>query len=180
MTGQEERDMLFARLFGLSSVIQSGLLVRDDPLPSSSTVGSSLSSYNRVIGCLLELGEKKSWLRESAWWTISLAVDVLSGSDVAWKDEALNATVDALFKDNTSWTPEKIALVLKLQNIRPELEWNAILSPTFKHPGLLDTRNLGILAKILKVPSFVFISMILTQLKRFDFCLFVYSGILFG
>lgn len=151
MTGQEERDLMFARLFGLSSVIQSGLLVREEPLPSSSTVTSSLSSYEKVIISLVELGEKKSWLRECAWWTLSLAVDGLAGSSVAWKNEAIKSTVEALYKDPASWTPEKIALTLKLQALYPKQKWSTLLSPTFKNPDILSNGNLAALGKILKV-----------------------------
>ncbi|KAH9929645.1 DNA polymerase phi-domain-containing protein [Amylocystis lapponica] len=105
-TGQEERDMLFARLFGLT-----------------------LSSYKEVLAELLALGEKKSWLRESAWWTIGLAVDVL---------------------ENKIWTPEKVALVLKLQSLYPSRDWRKLLSPTFKQSEILSTGNLTALAKVLK------------------------------
>src|SRR5882762_10924141 len=97
MTGQEERDVLFARLFGLTSVIQSGLLVRQTTLPpyaSTSSLASNLVGYKETLSQLLFLGEKKSWLRESAWWTAGLALDALNTSDVSWKKEAIEATID--------------------------------------------------------------------------------------
>ncbi|OBZ75369.1 DNA polymerase V, partial [Grifola frondosa] len=153
MTGQEERDMLFARLFGITSVIQSGLLLRDAPLPSSassSTLASSLSSFTDVLSELLILGEKKSWLRESAWWTIGLAIDALATSQVSWKDDAIKATITALFVENKTWTPEKVALALKLQNLCPPQDWRKLLAPTFKSAEMLSTGNLTTLAKILK------------------------------
>ncbi|KAI0806965.1 DNA polymerase phi-domain-containing protein [Fomes fomentarius] len=150
MTGQEERDVLFARLFGLTSIIQSGLLLRDATLPSSSTAASDLSSYKEVIAQLLALGEKKSWLRESVWWSISLAVDNLTSSDVSWKDDALDATITAIYSESKGWTPEKVALTLKLQSSYPSRDWKKVLSPTFKNPDLLSTGNLSIIARILK------------------------------
>lgn len=153
MTGQEERDVLFARLFGLTSIIQSGLLLRDATLPSSSTAASDLSSYKEVITQLSALGEKKSWLRESVWWSISLAVDTLTSSDVSWKDDALDATITAIYSESKSWTPEKVALTLKLQSFYPSRDWKKVLSPTFKNPDLLSTGNLTIIARILKVPG---------------------------
>lgn len=154
MTGQEERDNFFARLFGLTAVIQSGLLVRDIPLrtsASSSTDASSLSTYEDVLTHLIALGEKKSWLRESAWWTIGLAVDALAASQVSWKEDATETTIKLLVTENKAWTPEKLALVLKLQNHHPALDWRRLLAPTFKHPDLLIAANLPTLAKILKV-----------------------------
>lgn len=158
MTGQEERDVLFAQLFGLTAVIQSGLLVRNTPLStsaSSAPAASTIGGYQEVISELLALGEKKSWLRESAWWTIGLAVDALDGSEVAWKDEAFESTIQSLLVDNKTWVPEKIALALKLQKYRPSRDWNALMAPTFKHSHVLDTGNYAALARVLKVRLYV-------------------------
>ena len=153
MTGQEERDMLFARLFGLTAVIQSGLLLRESTLPSSSTAAADLDSYKEVLAQLLALGEKKSWLRESVWWSIGLAVDALNASDVSWKNEAVEATISAVYTEVKAWTPEKVALTLKLQAAYPSRDWKKLLAPTFKNADLLSTGNLATLARILKVPQ---------------------------
>lgn len=154
MTGQEERDVLFARLFGLTAVIQSGLLVRTTPLSSSAssaTEVSNLASFLELISQLLLLGEKRSWLRESAWWTIGLAIDALGTSSVSWRDDAFTATLERLYVDNKVWTPEKVALTLKLQKLRPDADWRKLLSPPFKHPELVHTGNYTALSRILKV-----------------------------
>ena len=157
MTGQEERDVLFGRLFGLTAVIQSGLLVRLAPLLSSTSTSSnpsSLAGYKEVLSQLIALGEKKSFLRESAWWTMSLAIDALNSSEVAWKKEAVEFTVQSVLVDHTIWTPEKVAITLKFQCAHPKYDWS-ILSPTFKNTALLSSVNLQTLARILKVsPSF--------------------------
>ncbi|KAG5652336.1 hypothetical protein H0H81_005357 [Sphagnurus paluster] len=153
MTGQEERDVLFARLFGLTAVIQSGLVVRSGLLSTSAstaTHASSLSSYDETIKQLLALGEKKSWLRESAWWTIGLAVDSLQVSEVTWKKEAVDVTLNNLFVENKDWSPEKVALALKLQALHPAQDWRKFFAPSFKNPELLHASNLQNLARILK------------------------------
>lgn len=155
MSGQEERDMLFARLFGLTSVIQSGLLTRQTPLPSSSVPPSSLAGYKEVLEALLALGEKKSWLRESAWWTIGLAIDRLhaaSANDCTWRDDAVRATIDAVYKEESrkGWTPEKVGLTLKLRARFSAHDWRGLLQPTFKSDDVLATANLATLAKILR------------------------------
>ncbi|KAJ7470617.1 DNA polymerase phi-domain-containing protein [Mycena latifolia] len=153
MTGQEERDVIFARLFGLTAIIQSGLIVRTKPLPfsaSSETSASSLVSFQEAVSNLLALGEKKSWLRESAWWTLGLAIDALTASDVPWKNNAFDATVECVFGENSAWSPEKVAITLKLQNIQPDRDWRKFLCPTFKHPDLLGNANLLTLGRILK------------------------------
>ncbi|RDB24111.1 DNA polymerase V [Hypsizygus marmoreus] len=153
MTGQEERDVLFARLFGLTAVIQSGLLIRTGSLKtsaSSAPQASTLASYEETIKELLALGEKKSWLRESAWWTITLAVDALQASEVPWKEDAVGVTLEHLFVENKIWSPEKVALTLKLQSLYPDREWRKYFSPSFKNPDLLHASNLQSLARILK------------------------------
>ncbi|KAG6895358.1 hypothetical protein C0992_001665, partial [Termitomyces sp. T32_za158] len=153
MSGQEERDVLFARLFGLTAVVQSGLVVRTGTLntsASSAADASTLSSFEEVIKELLFLGEKKSWLRESAWWTINLAMDALKDSQVAWRDDAVLKTIQQLFVDYDIWSPEKVALTLKLQGSYPDQDWRKLCSPAFKNPDLLHIGNLQNLARILK------------------------------
>ncbi|KAI6131878.1 DNA polymerase phi-domain-containing protein [Pisolithus croceorrhizus] len=155
MTGQEERDILFARLFGLTAVIRSGLLVRQTPLPSSgssNTQVSSIESYEEILKKLIEIGEAKSWLRESAWWTVGLAIDAVQDSSVPWKAKALGTTVEYLFsKDKESfWSPEKVAMTLKLQPLWPNHDWDSTLAPVFKGPNILSAGNLAPLGRVLK------------------------------
>jgi len=154
MTGQEERDILFAQLFGFLSIIQSGLAVRTKPLStsaSSSTLSSSAESYEDVISRLVELGEKKSWLRESAWFAVSLAVDALHDSEADWQDDAVSRALKILFQKNSVWSTEKLALVLKLQDYYPKRDWTVLLSPIFKNIEILSTGNLPTISRILKV-----------------------------
>ncbi|KAF9218173.1 hypothetical protein BS17DRAFT_296846 [Gyrodon lividus] len=138
MTGQEERDVLFARLFGLTAVVQSGLLVRQKPLPSSSssnTPVSSLQAYKAVLAHLLEI-----------------AIDVVQPSSVSWKVDALNSTIEALYskeKENF-WSPEKVAMTLKLQLLTPNHDWDRTLAPVFKGHNLFSPNNLLPLGRILK------------------------------
>jgi len=157
MTGQEERDILFARLFGLTAVIQSALLVRVTPLPSSAsstTQASSFSSYQDVLSQLMAAAEKKSWLRESAWWAIMLGVDKLQNSNVPWKETAIDDTIQNIFVGDKTWSPEKIAMALKLQGMCPDKDWQKLMAPPFKDPDPLSTGNLAVLARILKVLLF--------------------------
>lgn len=154
MSGQEERDVLFARLFGLTAVINSGLIVRAGSLATSASSApdaSSSASYQEAVVQLVALGEKKSWLRESAWWTIALAVDALSNIEVSWKEDAVAATIQTLFVENKSWSPEKIALALKLQKLYADKDWKKMFAPVFKSSNILGNANLQTLARILKV-----------------------------
>ncbi|KAJ7582854.1 DNA polymerase phi-domain-containing protein [Mycena floridula] len=151
MSGQEERDMLFARLFGFAAVVQSGLIVQTKPLPtsaSSTTLPSNLPTYQELVTELLALGEKKSWLKESVWWTLGLAIDALHASEVSWKSAAIDFTIETVV--GTSWSPEKIATVIKLQALYKNRSWQSFVSPVFKSADLLSTGNMPVLARILK------------------------------
>ncbi|KAI5124484.1 hypothetical protein M0805_003011 [Coniferiporia weirii] len=150
MSGQEERDMLFARLFGLKSIIQSGLIFRQKPLRTSSTSSSSLKAYEIFLTELLALGEKKSWLRESCWWTLTSAVDALNSSDVPWKRAAFDMLFDRIFVGDKLWSPEKVALMLKLQKTHQDVDWNTYCGSYFKSTDILATTNLALLGRLLK------------------------------
>lgn len=154
MTGQEERDVMFAQLFGIMSIVQSGLVVRTKPLAtsaSSSTASSSAESFIQTVSQLVELGEKRSWLRESAWFAISLAVDALHQSDVDWKEDALEKLLESLFETHMVWSTDKVAVTLKLQEYYPQHDWKKHLSSTFKNTDLLSSVNLPTISRILKV-----------------------------
>jgi DNA polymerase phi len=148
-TGQEERDIMFARLFGITAIVQSGLLLRTTTISTSSNPASSLDGFKEVVTELVALGEKKSWLRESSWWTIGLALDPLRESSVDWKKDAIDFTIEAVLQ--RSWSPEKVALVLKLQELNPTYAWTPALQPTFKSGDVLNTGTMQTLARILKV-----------------------------
>jgi len=124
--GREERDLLFARLFGLHALVVSDALFQ----PSS-----TLRDFETVIQEALYLGERKTWLRESAGWLVQTAARRLlsqTTESLEWKDEAVNALVTSALdreksvKEDTAtkkapqanefWTPEKLALAVLLQN----------------------------------------------------------------
>ena len=109
MKGSEVRDLLFARLFGLTSLIDSGALF---------SASSELDDFETTIAILLRLGKHKAWMRESAWWGIVTAVRGLLESEVTWKEEGVTGVVDKVLK-GSGWTAEKVALALLLESHRP-------------------------------------------------------------
>ncbi|KAG8828577.1 DNA-directed DNA polymerase [Serendipita sp. 399] len=148
MSGQEERDMMFSRLFGLSAIAHSGLLMRETPLPHVNTRASTLQDYQRVLNQIVHLGNRKTWFRESCWWSLSQIISLLLSSSISFKSEALNWTLNELFIQESSWTPEKVAIWLRYQ-----ATWNAIsqapLKTLFKGRHPLTPGNLRYLSSIL-------------------------------
>jgi DNA polymerase phi len=167
-TGQEERDLLFARLFGLTAIVHSGLLLRTHPpLPRSASAPSTPESCAAVLDALCALARAKSWLAEPAYWSIGHAMDCLAVAneeDMPWREEAVRNLFEEVFGEGSSadgeapksgniWTPEKIALALRAQRLWPgrEQEWRKLWAPTIKHGDVLHVANLMVLARILRV-----------------------------
>lgn len=138
--GSDERDMMFARLFGSTAIIDSGILFA----PSA-----TLEDFSAIMLSLLALTDSKAWLAEAAGWALLRAAQGLLASSVEWKDEALSALVEKVYGDR-AWSPEKIALTLALQRGAPDLDWKKLLAPTFKHTPLLSSGNLITLGRVLK------------------------------
>lgn len=154
MQGHEIRDQYFARLFGFVSVIQSGLLFRESTLPtsgSSRTLAATLVDFQTIVNELLSLGEKKSWLKESCWWALGLALTALGASSPSWKDEALTWLSQTIYAENQVWSSEKVALTVTFQRISPSLGWKKLLAPTFKDEHILSSRNIPVVARLLRV-----------------------------
>ena len=156
MKGSEERDALFARLFGLTAVTNSGALFHS----------STGDDFLTVLRHLVSLGRVKTWLRESAWWAIVQAVERLCDIDVDWKDEVIVEFSQEVFDSESEWTSEKVALTVLLEHKYPvsglpefflckstnlqALGVDKYLSPAFKRTPLLNRHNLPHLARILK------------------------------
>jgi len=150
MNGQEQRDMYFARLFGLTSIIQSGLLFRQEPPAYSSTPASSLEEFQQVLEELIALGEKKSWFTESCWWSISLALDALFASSAPWMGQASDWVLNALLPSGCEWTTERVAIWLKYHQNWGQKASDK-LAPKLKTSHLLATTNLPTLTRVLRV-----------------------------
>jgi DNA polymerase phi len=176
MSGQEERDALFARLFGLSALLHSGLLLR----PSEQTEQSQLSqkdqkdlkTFDWWLTELVAVGTKKSWLRESAGWTILETITALSTPPTSgdttntpsaeWTSQARGVLLDHCLGATTggsstsrTWTPEKVAVLLHCQERWPGYDLSSYTQGTWKHGSVLHASNFGTLAKILKASYLV-------------------------
>lgn len=151
MKGQEERDMLFARLFGITSLTQSGILFRASPLATSSIPSCTLKDFQDAMEILLALPAKKSFLKEPSYWAYIQALRALDASRVEWKSEAWKWIAETIFIEDKTWSPEKVAIALSLQTLGIDLDWKTLIGRTFKNGDILLSGNLSNLAKILRV-----------------------------
>jgi DNA polymerase phi len=110
--GQENRDFLFARLFGLTAIVNSGALF---------ATTANIDDFRVVTGELVGLGRRKGWLKESAWYTLISAVEGLLASEASWAEEALTEVIDKAYgrEAEGGWSSEKVALTLLLEQKRP-------------------------------------------------------------
>ncbi|KAL9045879.1 MAG: hypothetical protein Q9214_001156 [Letrouitia sp. 1 TL-2023] len=69
VSGQEERDHQFGRLFGAEAFIKSGVLFDKE---NSSEISS------RIFNLIFELAKKKPWLREECGWIVVSALQALT------------------------------------------------------------------------------------------------------
>lgn len=145
--------MYFARLFGLTSIIQSGLLFRQDAPAYSSSPASSLGDFQKVLEELIALGAKKPWFTESCWWSIGLALDALFASSAPWTGQANDWALNALFPSKCEWTPERVGIWLKYHKNWGQ-EASDKLAPKFKTSHLLAIANLPTLTRVLRVWKF--------------------------
>ncbi|KAI0290438.1 hypothetical protein B0F90DRAFT_1812301 [Multifurca ochricompacta] len=166
-TGQEERDLLFARLFGLTAIVHSVSSFVCAPccltLPlhrarsKAVLLCSPLCAHSRV--------PNRGLLRRRTG-RIGCAMDALAEAnddDLPWREEALRVLFDEEFGDSHStdkgaeqgrslWTPEKIALACVHRGCgqKREHEWRGLWAPTIKHGNVLHPSNLVTLARILR------------------------------
>ncbi|KAM0792376.1 hypothetical protein ACM66B_005056 [Microbotryomycetes sp. NB124-2] len=147
---KEERELLFGRLFGLHAFLRSGV--------ATSPQAQDEELFKEAISALITLANKKTWIRESAYWVIVDAVRsvlALKGSKAPkFKAAALAWVAQRLLNDprekSRGMTPEKIALVLVLQSVQTDIDFKAILSPTFTSGNVLARGTLPALAQALK------------------------------
>lgn len=106
--GEEERDHIFGRLFGMLAVIQSEVLFRTD---------STLGNFLTILELALKLYQAKVWLRESTGWVILKLLKDLNknGKEVDWRDNAVEPLIELIYDDQIVWSPEKIGWTIYLQ-----------------------------------------------------------------
>ncbi|EST09894.1 DNA polymerase V [Kalmanozyma brasiliensis GHG001] len=144
---QEQKDFMFAKLFGIMSLVQSELLVQ----PSA-----TISDFKRSMSILIALSSDKPWMAESCAWVMVQAVAQLQRADVeiewsqaaqSWMTEQISSTKEL--------SPEKLAVMLQLSHGAGADFFQTVALPSMRKEHPLSTANLASLARVLKeaIPS---------------------------
>ncbi|KAH8550146.1 DNA polymerase phi-domain-containing protein [Umbelopsis sp. PMI_123] len=139
MTGEEARDMMFGRIFGLRSIISSGILSR-----SSTT----LEDFEQIFDDLFQISQAKPYLSEVCYHVAASTLPVVSICKLDLKKEALEALSSKFMEDGIN-TPDQLQLVLAIQSAAPEYDLQKKFA-TWKNADVLSVANLPKLARILK------------------------------
>ncbi|CAK7199594.1 DNA-directed DNA polymerase [Sporothrix eucalyptigena] len=128
LPGQEERDHYWGQLFGLQSFVESGILF------STSDAGR-VSRWDTLLGHLLQLGQKKVWLRSQACFVVVQAIARGRLPDEATVAATLQRVASDTEGAGTSLakTPEGVGMWLAALARFPDMTlpapWTAPLAP---------------------------------------------------
>ncbi|KAL8860427.1 MAG: hypothetical protein Q9178_003086 [Gyalolechia marmorata] len=136
ITGQEERDHRFGRLFGAEAFIKSGILLQDN---------ISAKVWDRIFDVIYEAAKNKPWLREECGWILYETVGTLSEGN--HDPSIIQTLLGKLDQFGLTKTPEGIAIWLKVQGQSPKVELPAGI---WQNESPLDRKEKSKLAKILK------------------------------
>lgn len=137
---QEQKDFMFAKLFGIMCLVQSELLVQQ-----TATIGE----FKRCMRILITLSADKPWMAESCAWVMVNALAQIQQKDVAWAQEA-HAWMSEQITATNELSPEKLAVLLQLSHTAPADYFHNIALPSMRKEHPLSTANLPQLARVLK------------------------------
>ncbi|PGH31412.1 DNA polymerase phi subunit [[Emmonsia] crescens] len=139
VSGQEERDHHFGRLFGAEAIIKSFVLFQPQ---------APFEDWIKILTTLFDLAKKKPWLREECGWIIFCSLrDIQTHKfDVKYAEAAL----DSLCQNGLAKTPEGVAIWTAAKDLFPTMKFP---EGVWQHGGPLHVREKATLAKIMKETS---------------------------
>lgn len=137
---QEQKDFMFAKLFGIMGLVQSGLLVQEL---------AGVEEWKRAMSILIALSGDKPWMAEScAWVMVSAIAQLQDHKDLAWGKEAEDWMTQQI-TSTKDLSPEKLAVLLQLSHGQSDF-FSTLSLPGMKKEHPLSTANLAQLARVLK------------------------------
>lgn len=141
MKGKELRSVLFGRLFGFQALVNSGLLLEK---------ASSQSDIQKFVSLLVQLSGAKSWLRESAMFTLCQFLGTYLSSDL-FSESTLVNFLQSISDEELNFTTEGLAVYLVIpQPLRTKVSQQITGVSLWKNGDPLSSGNLQTLAKVLK------------------------------
>ncbi|KAI8825821.1 DNA polymerase phi-domain-containing protein [Fimicolochytrium jonesii] len=135
--GQEEREILFGRIFGLMAICQAGMISR---------ASTTIEDVQTIVTSLLKYASSKSYLRETCFCVLITMSEELT--DGKLEEEAIAFMIPAVLKNGVE-DAEDLWFALVMQSRYPKFDWASVL-PTWKHAQLLHPKNQSQLIELLK------------------------------
>lgn len=141
MKGKELRSVLFGRLFGFQALVNSGLLLEET---------SSQEDIQKFVTLLVLLSGAKSWLRESAMFTLCQFLGTYLSSSL-YDESTLVGFLQSISNEELNFTTEGLAVYLVIpQPLRSTAAQQVTGVSLWKNGDPLSSGNLQTLAKVLK------------------------------
>ncbi|PWN40736.1 hypothetical protein IE81DRAFT_204209 [Ceraceosorus guamensis] len=151
-SGAEERNSLFARLFGVLALVRSFALLRESKAQAQAQAQVE-QSVRCCVQVLLDLYATKSWLMEPSAWVaqqlLQQAFQISSALACELTKQMLLGQVEGKSKSTTFQGPDRIAILLSVQSLMEKRSYVQCLVP-LTGPTLLSRHNLPALAKLLR------------------------------
>lgn len=142
MKGKELRSVLFGRLFGLQALVNSEILFNDDV--------SDVELLTLFVRLIVELSATKSWLRETAMFTLCQFLNLYLKSSF-YNEEFLVTLLQSISDEGLAFTVEGLAVTLTLpQAVRAKVASQVNATSHWKNFDPMTRGNLPTLAKVLK------------------------------
>ncbi|KAF7584052.1 DNA polymerase phi family protein [Clavispora lusitaniae] len=142
MKGKELRSVLFGRLFGFQALVNSELLLQKE--------SSSQEDLQKFVRLLVELSGTKSWLRESAMFTMCQFLGSFLNSDM-FSEDTLVTFLQVISDQDLTFTTEGLAVYLVIpQPLRSRVAQKVTGVSLWKNGDPLSSGNLQVLAKVMK------------------------------
>lgn len=142
MKGKEARALLFGRLFGFQAVLNSLLLL--------DTNTSSQEDIEAFVLHLVDLSAAKSWLRETAMFSLCQFLSAYLQSPFA-NDQTTLLALQRISDEGLTFTTEGLAVHLTLPvALRTRIASQVTANSHWKHFDPLSKGNVAVLGKVLK------------------------------
>lgn len=142
MKGKELRSVLFGRLFGLQALVNSELLFN--------SAVSDLDLLISFVRHIVELSAMKSWLRETAMYTLCQFIQLYLKSDF-YNEKTLVLFLQSVSDEGLVFTVEGLAVHLTIpQPLRSKVAAQVSATTHWKNYDPMSKGNLPTLAKVLK------------------------------